>query len=391
LNQKFKRRCGASHKELAAMTEINPERAKPPHYDIPAEYFDPKPFYRTREAAEAVLREIKDHIKTTGEPHTWRHHTHSKPVTGSRIMYIGQFDLPPSHQAPDRHAPCPCCSPRSPKYSRNGKIAWFPDEHVIRMIGPECFQTLNPAGHWEAVAQFDREEAARRTINYLTANLHLSANAIETLENSYQTLEAIDDVHAALQNRMQEIVRIDLWRHVSRGTLSVHVAARRMKRTRGGAQEVEDFMDVRELSQFPGFHMFSPKTSRLASRMKGCAKKLSFVNFGDELKSRVLEMTDADRAKAARLLSTNLSAARNIFEEAREIRTGFSPMGVATLKGWTKHEGCPVKLFVNGGENSFYIGTEERQEVRIELSQAFWREFGDLPKIATVAAWDEDG
>jgi transposase len=127
---------------------------------------------------------------------------HSKPVTGSRIVYIGQFDLPPSHQAPDRHAPCPCCSPRSPKFSRNGKIAWFPDEHVIRMIGPECFQTLNPEGHWEAVAQFDREEAARRTINYLTANLHLSGDAVEVVENSYPTLEAIDNVHATLQNRM---------------------------------------------------------------------------------------------------------------------------------------------------------------------------------------------
>ena len=46
---------------------------------------------------------------------------------------------------------------------------------------------------------------------------------------------------------------------------------------------------------------------------------------------------------------------------------------------------------MNGGENSFYIGTEERQEVRIELSQAFWKEFGDLPKIATIAAWEEDG
>lgn len=45
-------------------------------------------------------------------------------------------------------------------FARNGKIAWFPDEHVIRMIGPKCFQTLNPEGHCEAVAQFVREEAA---------------------------------------------------------------------------------------------------------------------------------------------------------------------------------------------------------------------------------------
>jgi hypothetical protein len=149
------------------------------------------------------------------------------------------------------------------------------------MIGPECFQTLNPEGHWEAVAQFDREEAARRTINYLIANLHLAGEAIEVVERTYPTLQTIDDVHATLHSRMQDILRIDLWRHVGRGTLSVNVAGRRMRRTRGGAQEVEDFLDVRELSQFPGFHMFSPKTSHLASRMAGCAKRLGFVDFGD--------------------------------------------------------------------------------------------------------------
>jgi hypothetical protein len=258
------------------------------------------------------------------------------------------------------------------------------------MIGPECFQTLNPEGHWEAVAQFDREEASRRTINYLIANLHLAGDTIETIEKSYPTLEAIDRVHATLQNRMNEIVRVDLWRHISRGTLNISVAGRRMRRTRGGAEEVEDFMDVRQLSEFPGHHMFSPKTSRLASRMKGCATRLGFVSFGKELQDRVRTMTDEDRAKAARILSNGLSSAKNIFEDADDIRKGFTPMGVATLKGWTKHEGCPVKLFVAGSESSFYIGTDERQEVRIELPPIFWRAFGNLPKISTVAAWNED-
>jgi hypothetical protein len=200
------------------------------HYDIPDHFFEPKPFYRDRPAAEAVLREIKDHIKKTGEPHTWRHHTHSKPVQNARIVYIGTFDLPKSHQAPDRHAPCPCCSPRAPKYSRKGMIAWFPDEHVIRMIGPECFQTLNPDGHWEAVETFDREEGARRTIDYLVGNLHLSGKSIEVLQNALPTLTAIDEVHATLRSRLTDIVRVDLWRHVGRGSLKVHVMSRRLRR-----------------------------------------------------------------------------------------------------------------------------------------------------------------
>jgi hypothetical protein len=239
-------------------------------------------------------------------------------------------------------------------------------------------------------SQFDREEAERHTINYLIGNLHLAGTAIKVLQSAQPTLAAIDDVHATLQSRMNEIVRIDLWRHVGRGTLNVNVMGRRMKRARGDAEEVEDFLDVRQLSEFPGYHMFSPKTSRLASRMTGCATRLNFVNFGDEVRDRVREMPQEDRAKAARILSKGLASAKNIFEEASQIRAGFSPMGVATLKGWTKHEGCPVRLFVNGSESSFYIGVDERQEVRIELPPIFWRDFGDLPKISTVAAWNEE-
>jgi hypothetical protein len=361
------------------------------HLEIPEELFDPKPFYRDRASAEAVLREIKDHIKKTGEPHTWRHHTHSKPVAGSRIVYLGTFDLPLSHQAADRHAPCPCCSPRAPKYSRNGKIGWFPDEHVIRMVGPECFQTLNPEGHWEAVAQFDREEAARRTINYLISNLHLAVDARKVIEKAYPTLEAIDEVRAILQNRMAENLHLDLWRHVSRGVLSVHVKARRMRRSRNGTEQIEEYLDVRPLSEFPGYPMFSPKTSRLASRMKGCATRLGFVDFGAELQDRVRGMSSEDRAKAARTLSNGLSSANAIFEEAADVRGGFSPMGIAALKGWTKHAGCPVRLMITGDESNFYIGKDEAHAMRIGLPPVFWNAFGTIPKISTVTSWkDED-
>jgi hypothetical protein len=358
--------------------------------DIPDEFFDPKPFYRTRDNAQAVLREIKDHIKKTGQPHAWRHHTHSKPVAGSRIVYIGEFDLPPSHHAADRHAPCPCCCPKSPKFYKNGKIAWFPDEHVIRMIGPDCFQTLNPEGHWEAVEVFNREEAERRTIAYLVANLHLNAPAREVIDRAVPILEAIDHVHTVLQKRITEVLRLDIWRHVSRGSLSVNVEGRRMKRSRDGSQEVESFQDVQQLSDFPGFEMFNPRNSRLASRISGFTRRLSLIDFGDEVQERVRAMTTEEQAKAARILSKGISSAAGIFEEANTIRGGFSGMSIATLKGWTRHKGCPIRLFIAGDESSFYIGTDEQHELRIEIPPMFWRGFGELPTISTVSTWEEE-
>jgi hypothetical protein len=258
------------------------------------------------------------------------------------------------------------------------------------MIGPDCFATLNPEGHWEAMEQFTREEAERRTIAYLLTNLHLNRPAREVIANALPALEAIDEVHGVLQQRLTEIIRIDLWRHVGRGSLDVTEMSRRMRRTRAGAEEVESFLDLRKLFDFPGYQMFSPKTSRLAGRMKGTAKRLSLLEFGDETQERVRSMSKEDQAKAARMLSQGISAAANIFADAEAIRTGFGPMSISNLKGWTKHQGCPVRLAIAGDERSFYIGTDEHHQLRVEIPPAFWHRFGDLPKILTLPNWSED-
>lgn len=199
---------------------------------------------------------------------------------------------------------------------------------------------MNP-GHWEAVEIFNREEAERRTIAYLVKNLHLNVPAREVIHREHPALEAIDQVHTILQRRISEVLRIDVWRHVGRGSLNVNIEGRRMKRTRSGAQEVESFLDVQKFAIFSGFPMFSPKTSRLASRAAGCAKRLSLIDFGDEVQERVRAMTTEEQAKAARILSKGILAAGEIFDEANAIRNGFGPMSIANLKGWTKHDGCP--------------------------------------------------
>jgi len=115
-----------------------------------------------------------------------------------------------------------------------------------------------------------------------------------------------------------------------------------MRRSRDGSQEVESFPDVQQLSEFPGFEMFNPRNSRLASRISGFARRLSLIDFGDEVQERVRSMTIEEQAKAARILSKGISSAAAIYEEAKAIRDGFSGMSIATLKGWTKHKGCPT-------------------------------------------------
>jgi hypothetical protein len=268
-------------------------------------------------------------------------------------------------------------------------IAWFPDEHVIRMIGPECFKTLNPEGHWDAVETFDREEAEKRTISYLLKNLHLAGDAIKVIERTYPTLQAIDEVRATLQNRIKEVMRIDLWRHTSRGVLEVHVPGRRVRRNRDGSEEVVEFLDIQKWGEFQEYKMFSPRVSRLASRMTSVATRLGFIDFED-IGARVREMNLEDKAKAARMLSKNLEAASGIIEEAENLRRGFRPDRVAILKGWFRHQGAPIHLAVDCDDTNFYIGMDEAQKLRIEIPRDFWNVIQPLPKIPTVSQWDAD-
>ena len=112
--------------------------------DIPPESLEPKPWFQTRPGKE-VVAEIVGFIKQTGKPYLWRGHTHTKPPPGSKPVYLDEFELPKKFRAPDRRSPCPCCVPAHPKFC-DGKIAWFPSEAVIRIIGPDCFKALDAEG-----------------------------------------------------------------------------------------------------------------------------------------------------------------------------------------------------------------------------------------------------
>src|SRR5690348_13308558 len=113
---------------------------------IPASAFGVKAWF-TERPDKALVNEIQEYIQKYGTPHLWRGHTHTLPLAGGRVTFLGKYTLPKSHWATTRRAPCPCCTPRRPKYFRCGLIAWFMDENVIRCIGDKCYKKLDPEGY----------------------------------------------------------------------------------------------------------------------------------------------------------------------------------------------------------------------------------------------------
>jgi hypothetical protein len=182
--------------------------------DVPDSSRTPKPFFRERPSLEVILA-IKHRVRETREPWTDPNHTHTKPPRDSRPVYLGEFDLPRGYLTP-----CPCCSPNNYKFGA-GKIAWFPDEHVLRLIGPQCFRTLNPDLHDAAVAQWEKEKMETQARDYLLERRDLVEGWLLVADELLVMARAADRFFPALSSMFDSRASVPLYPAIREGFLHV--------------------------------------------------------------------------------------------------------------------------------------------------------------------------
>ena len=189
--------------------------------EIPDECKQPKPLLFAEPSAE-IVKEIRDFVAETGQSHMWRGHTHTRPPVGARVKYRARFELPETFVRARKFLVCPVCRPNSRNFGkREGMIAWFPDEGVIRLIGPDCFAELNKEGHNEALDELAKREKREEEFKFLLSQRDQHRVALNVLKASQQVAEALDDFGARLRKTLTETLNIDLWPHVRSGELQV--------------------------------------------------------------------------------------------------------------------------------------------------------------------------
>jgi len=161
-------------------------------FDIPQTALETKSWYRERPGSE-IIPEIKEFVAAGNWPFLWSGHTHTQPPRGAVPVYIDELFL-------KNPSPCPCCTPRTAKWKKAGKIAWFPEEGVIRIIGPDCFRALNPEGHDQAVADLRREQTKQQDVRYLLANIGVVPHTLRAIHAASNALNAWDEFAAALRS-----------------------------------------------------------------------------------------------------------------------------------------------------------------------------------------------
>lgn len=353
----------------------------PDEIHIPAEALEPKPWWPDL-PNEELIKEIVKFIAKTGRPHLWAGQTYTRPPGNATIIYLAEFDLPKSHcENRELWAPCPCCTPFHPKYCKGGKIAYFPEERVIRIIGPDCFGHINEHGHVQAMRNFHADVQRKKDIAYLLDNLGIVPELIGVIEHAVPAAEALDELRVAVRQAFDQHFQVRMWDHVRDGVLRVrrfHAALD----TRSAGDDIERETELVEVyGTIAGYSMLKPHAQRCGLRLKTCMQALRPIDFGSEFRARVQEMSDADRHHTSDFLGRAIRTAVTVFEEIHDVRQFTTPVTIATLNGWSRSEGSPLRFQVAFEGTSFYLGRDEDQFRRIPVAPEYQTVLRRLPLL----------
>jgi hypothetical protein len=349
--------------------------------DIPARCREVKADYDTF-PEPALVREIKAFIAAGNLPHEWRGHTHTKPPQGARIVYVDEFDVA-APAGVEEVAPCPVCCPDRPKYKRAGKIAWFPDERVIRLIGPNCFSTINAEGHAEAEAEFRQRQRRERDITYLADSAGKLGELSEVLGLLTTTCKALDDLGSNLRSRLRLISK-DLFRHVRTGVLMRHDPRERKVEDDKGNVSIEAYSVEVEHARAYGVELLDPACKDIGPRAAKAQSDLDQLRamLGDG--STVKLWDDARRSTAMRLLHKAMTAARECLEAARARQRFISPSNIATLRTWGRRQDSALHIEIDRQGMNFIVGRDRHATTRIAMKAGVDAVLRDLPRVADL-------
>ncbi len=117
--------------------------------------------------AQSLIAAFEDHVRTTGQPETFHAISTTKPpVDGDVEVLLEKISINKKLRPNGNGAPCPICSPTSPKYLSDGTLIWCAHTEAIYAIGPKCSLSiwtdnrLQTAKNVFRRSQKEREETA---------------------------------------------------------------------------------------------------------------------------------------------------------------------------------------------------------------------------------------
>jgi hypothetical protein len=350
--------------------------------EIPPESRVVKDWFDTREKAEAVVPAIHAHINVTGETHTCFCHTHTKPPADSIPVYIGEFAIPKKYRDVGRFCPCPCCWEDTAKFGK-GKIAWFPLERVIRLMGDHCFRSLNAEGHETALRNYEIEQERRRNRNFLLSNVGRLPEAIAVIEQGIKVAKALEELHGLLHNRLRSI-GLNLWPYARReGKLPIYVEEKEFRRRSDGEMYAHAVTDTQTLTTLPAFEMLDPSPPRITEALKRYLGRIRQLGFAADWESAIERMGDEERRRASDTLSRAVRSAKDQIAEVQRLRRFAEPVIINTLRTWGADERAPVRFHCERDGEFIRFAKSDARTVGLPVPPELQEDIG------TISFWTE--
>ena len=355
--------------------------------EIPPSAWEVKPHFPTK-PDEGVIAEIKAHIKLTGAPYLWRGHTHSPPAKNARVIYLDEIHLPPTHCGEinrNKWSPCPICSPRHGKFYKAGMIAWFPDEHTIRIIGPECFASFNLEGHTIAYKAFLREQDEKKNDAFLLSHLGFIGTCLDVINDNSPAVKEVDRVREILSRRIPLLIDFDLWRHV-RTDQRLKTENQRISIQKDRLGEEREVIVRESVVYGPvlGHIMLEPKPKLILNRLSICKTRLTAIDFGHSYAEHLAKLPYEEKRKLARFMQKEITKAHDLFAEAEEVRQFLRLENVATLRGWGKHKECPTQFHIAFAPDGrqLHLGKTDEHFQSMTVRPEFWATLRKIPILS---------
>ena len=327
--------------------------------DISEECYRVKGYYRN-EPGKDVVKDIKEFLKD-GMPHNDPRHTHTRPAKGAPVKYLDDFKIADKFRKKKHFAPCPCCTPSHRKFG-HGKIAWFPEERVIRLLGPQCFASLNPEGHQQAEDELRQRKQREQDINFLLESHSSLVKAKASLMPAMQIANALDEFGSLLRKRIYETLNIPIWPRICRGELRIWDRVSQVNQKTG---EVEHLPMLRLYAGLPGYRILDPSLRGIADRLYQPLKTLEILDVDGNWNEHINSISDGDRHSTAILLRSAIRRTGEIIREINDLKSFIN--NLATLRTWGQLESCPEPIFLDFNNTHILVGRSEFTKVRISI------------------------
>ncbi|MCA6099202.1 hypothetical protein [Bradyrhizobium australafricanum] len=326
--------------------------------EIPESALRPKPDFPTL-PDKSVVEEVRDWVKSGNPTYTWRGHTHTKPGEGAEVQYVADFQLPKGQEAP-----CPCCTPVTAKFN-TGLIAWFPETHLVRLMGQHCFRRINPEGHQAAYKDLQDRIRREGSIRYLIGNLWKAKEASSALERAKPIARHLDDLQDILGPKLKRTLQIDLWRYMRDGALMV---------VSGGTDGKQFYT---RYSTVTGTQLLDPARTSMAQKVETAQRLLENLDLPDDIE----KADDDDRDRVARRFNRAMRVAGNAIAEINECRQFVTPLNVATIRQWGSRLDAPLQVYMRREGLVLHIGQTEDEPRSINLDGCLDLPTPRLPEI----------